>query len=89
MINRGLISKLENLFLMETSKKTMIGAIIGIVVIVSVASLMALPFSEEESGVQKIAEENIKKYEKSEEMMLKLIEQEKEELSYKLGGKLP
>ncbi|RDJ31302.1 MAG: hypothetical protein DWQ18_03150 [Crenarchaeota archaeon] len=74
---------------METSKKTMIGVILGVAVIVAVASLMALPFSEEESGVQKIAEENIKKYQESEDMMLKLIEEEKEELSYKLGGKLP
>ena len=74
---------------MGTSKKTMIGATIGIAVIVSVASLMALPFSEEESGVQKIAEDKIKKYQESEDMMLKLIEKEKEELSYKLGGKLP
>jgi uncharacterized protein YpmB len=73
---------------MEPANKTRIALIIGIFLIVSVASLVVLPFMNSSSPVQKVSQETIKKIESSEERILGFTAQEKTELESKIGGKL-
>ena len=70
-----------------SSIKTKIGIVCGIAIIASVAMLMGLPLAESDIDMQKMPHNDVKLKE-SEQMMLELIEQEKAELEYKLGGKL-
>jgi len=70
------------------SIKTKVGVIIGIALIVAVASLLGLPYMNEESAIQKASEKNIKKMESAEEKLLNVIEHEKSEIEHKIGGKL-
>ncbi len=67
--------------------KTKISIVIGISLIIAVASMMAIPFTEQGTTVKQ-TKQVINKYEESEKMMLSLIEQEKAELESKIGGKI-
>ncbi|MBM2852194.1 MAG: hypothetical protein HW420_741, partial [Candidatus Nitrosotenuis sp.] len=60
----------------------------GIGLIISVASMVGLPFINSDSSVQKISHDNIKKLEESEEKILDFTVQEKTELESKMGGKI-
>jgi len=71
----------------QYTNKVKITTVIGIGLIVFVASLVGLPFMDSESDVQKITNEPINKLEESEEKMLDVIMQEKSELESKIGGK--
>lgn len=73
---------------MEHANKTRLALIIGIFLIVSVASLVVLPFMNSSPPVQKVSQETIKKIESSEERILGFTAQEKTELESKIGGKL-
>lgn len=70
------------------SSKTKIGVIIGIGIIVSVASMMSFPMMDSESSAKTTYQKNIKQLQTSEEKMLNFIEQEKMELESKIGGKI-
>ena len=70
-----------------SSRKTKIGIVTGVVIILSVGMLMGLPLMSEKSNLQNLPHEDVKLQE-SEEMMLDFIEQQKIELEYKIGGKL-
>lgn len=72
---------------MQYSNKAKITIVIGIFLIVFVASMVGLPFMKSESSVQKITDANIKKLESSEKRILNVITHEKAELSSKIGGK--
>lgn len=73
---------------MRYTVKAKICTVIGISLIVFVASLVGLPFSESESNVKKISYENAKKLDDSEQRMLDVIAQEKAQLESKIGGKI-
>lgn len=73
---------------MRYTVKAKICTVIGIGLIVFVASLVGLPFSESESNVKKISYENAKKLDDSEQRMLDVIAQEKAALESKIGGKI-
>lgn len=73
---------------MEYGNKAKITTVIGIGLIVFVASMVGLPFMNSDSAVQKISDANIKKLEGSEKKLLNVITQEKTELESKIGGKL-
>lgn len=73
---------------MQYSVKTKIGVVIGIGLIITVVSFLSLPFLNEDSGIQKISEENIKKLDSAEDKLLGVIDQEKSEIEFKMGGKL-
>lgn len=70
------------------STKTKIAVIIGIGLIISVASLVGLPFINSDSSVQKISHQSIKKLEESEAKILDFTVREKTELESKIGGKI-
>lgn len=70
-----------------SSRKTKIGIVTGVVIIVSVGMLMGLPLMNAESNLQNLPHEDAKLQE-SEQMMLDFIEQQKAELEYKIGGKI-
>jgi hypothetical protein len=72
---------------MKYTTKAKIGIIIGIGLIVFVASLLGLPFRESDSKMQKISYENAK-LEEAEEKMLDVIVQQKAEIESKIGGKI-
>ncbi|MFN3654937.1 MAG: hypothetical protein ACK4TO_06375 [Candidatus Nitrosotenuis sp.] len=74
---------------MQYSTKSKIATVIGIGIIISVASLFALPFMDTSSGVQKIPQESMQKVESAEQKLLNVIADEKSELSWKLNGKFP
>lgn len=73
---------------MQPANKTRIALVIGIVLIVSVASLVWLPFMNSQPPVQKVSQETIKKLEASEEKILGFVSHEKTELESKMGGKI-
>jgi hypothetical protein len=73
---------------MEYANKTRIAIVIGIALIIFVASLVELPFMNSGSGVKKISNENLKVVDESEKKMLDLIAHEKSELESKMGGKI-
>ena len=73
---------------MQSTNKTKIAIIVGIGLIISVASMVGLPFINSDSSVQKISQDNIKKLEESEEKILDFTVQEKTELESKMGGKI-
>lgn len=73
---------------MDYSVKAKISAVIGVVLIVFVASLLALPFMNSDSNIQPSHQESIKKLESTEERMLDFIAQEKTEFESKIGGKI-
>lgn len=73
---------------MQSTNKTKIAIIVGIGLIISVASMVELPFINSDSSVQKISHDNIKKLEESEEKILDFTVQEKTELESKMGGKI-
>ena len=70
-----------------SSKKSKIGIVIGISIILSVGLLMGLPFTNSQSNLQNLPHKDVKLQE-SEQKMLEFIEQQKTELEYKIGGKL-
>ncbi len=72
---------------MVSISRTRIGIIIGLSLIIAVASMMGIPFMEQGMTMKK-TQQSIKNFEKSEEIMLNFIEQEKAELESKIGGKL-
>jgi hypothetical protein len=69
--------------------KAKVGIVIGVGLIVFTVSLLSLPFSESDNVVQHATQSSIQKVESSEAKMLDLIQHEKSELEWKLGGKLP
>ncbi|WP_268542817.1 hypothetical protein [Candidatus Nitrosotenuis cloacae] len=69
---------------MQSEHKTKIAIVLGIALIAFVASLMSLPFTKSDAGVQKIPENSIKKMEASEERILKFMAHEKNELQSKI-----
>ena len=73
---------------MQFVNKTRVAIVIGMSIIIFVASLVGLPFMNSDSSMQKVSHENIKKVDESEEKMLDLIAQEKAELESKIGGKI-
>ena len=73
---------------MPFSRKTMLGIVIGMSIIVSVASLMSLPFTNSESSTKANYQKSMNDFQASEEKMLDFIAQEKMELESKIGGKL-
>ncbi len=73
---------------MQPPNKTRIALIVGICLIISVASLVGLPFMNSQSSVQKVSHETIRNLDASEEKILGFTAQEKTELELKLGGKL-
>ena len=73
---------------MDHANKTKIAVVVGICLIVTVASLVGLPFMNSSSSVEKISHETMKKLESSEERMLRFTAQEKAILESKFGGKL-
>ena len=72
---------------MALVNKTKISIVIGISLIIAVASMLGIPFAEQGKTIKK-TQETIKKYEESEEAMLSFIKQEKAELESKIGGKI-
>ena len=70
-----------------SSRKTKVGVVVGITIIISVGLLMGLPFTNSESNLQNLPHEDVKLQE-SEQKMLEFIEQQKAELEYKIGGKI-
>jgi len=76
---------------MPFSRKTMLGIVIGISLIVSVASMTSLPLTNSESSTKANYQKSMKDFHASEEKMLDFIAQEKTELESKIGGefKLP
>jgi hypothetical protein len=75
-------------YLMQFVNKTRIAIVIGITIIVFVASLVGLPFMNSDSGMEKVSHESIKKVDESEQKVLDLIAREKAELESKVGGKI-
>ena len=73
---------------MQYSNKAKITTIIGIGLIVFVASMVGLPFMNSDSAMKKASHENIKKLEGSEKKLLNVITQEKTELESKIGGRI-
>lgn len=73
---------------MEPSVKTKIAVMFGVVLIVSVASLLVLPFMNSDSAVEKISHDKFKKLEDSEERMFSSMVHEKKDLESKIGGKI-
>lgn len=73
---------------MKYSKKAKIATVCGLVLIVFVASLVGLPFTESGNNVKKATSQSIKKVDDSEQKMLSVIANEKAELEWKIGGKL-
>lgn len=74
---------------MQHADKAKIGVVVGISLIVLVASLVWLPFMDSNSAVQKVSHNSIKKMEESEEKLLGFASHEKAEMESKIGGKLP
>jgi hypothetical protein len=72
---------------MKSTNKTRIAIIVGVCIIISVASMVGLPFMNSDSAMQKISHEGIGKLEQSEEKMLGFITHEKTELETKMGEK--
>ena len=70
-----------------SSKKTKIGIVVGVTIILSVGLLIGLPFTNSESNLQNLPHEDVKLQE-SEQKMLEFIEQQKAEIQFKIGGKL-
>ena len=70
-----------------SSKKSKIGIVVGVTIILSVGLLMGLPFTNSESNLQNLPHEDVKLQE-SEQKMLEFIEQQKAEIQFKIGGKL-
>lgn len=73
---------------MQPANKTRIALIVGIGLIVAVASLITLPFMNSQSSVQKVSHETLKKLESSEKKILGFANKEKTEFEFKMGGKL-
>ncbi|TBR07926.1 MAG: hypothetical protein EPO62_07380 [Candidatus Nitrosotenuis sp.] len=73
---------------MQHADKAKIGVVVGICLIVLVASLVWLPFMNSDSAVQKASHNSIKKMEESEEKLLGFTVHEKAELESKIGGKI-
>jgi len=73
---------------MRFSRKTKLGIVIGISIIVSVASMTSLPFTNSESSTKANYQKSMKNFHTSEEKMLDFIAQEKTELESKIGGKI-
>ncbi len=73
---------------MQSANKAKIGIIVGICLIVLVASMVWLPFMNSNSAVQKVSHDQIKKLEESEEKILDFTVHEKTELESKMGGKI-
>ena len=73
---------------MPYGKKAKLGIIIGMSIIVSVASMMSLPFVSSESSTKASYQKSMKDFQESEEKMLDFIEQEKTELESKISGKI-
>jgi len=73
---------------MQPANKTRIALMIGIGLIISVASLITLPFMNSQSSVEKVSHETLKKIESSEKKILGFAIQEKTELESKIGGKI-
>jgi len=73
---------------MPFSRKTKLGIVIGISIIVSVASMTSLPFTNSESSMKANYQKSMKNFHTSEEKMLDFIAQEKTELESKIGGKI-
>lgn len=69
---------------MQSEHKTKIAIVLGMALIVFVASLMSLPFTKPDAGVQRIPENSIKKMEASEEKILKFMAHEKNELKSRI-----
>jgi hypothetical protein len=70
------------------SIKTKIAIVVGIGLIVFVASMLGLPFINSDLSVQKISHDNIKKLDESEKKILDFTAQEKTELESKISGKI-
>ncbi len=73
---------------MSFSRKTKLGIVIGISIIVSVASMMSLPFINSESSTKVNYQKSMNNFQESEEKLLDFIAQEKTELESKIGGKI-
>jgi hypothetical protein len=73
---------------MQYTVKAKICTVVGIGLIVFVASLVGLPFADSESNEKKISYENTKKLHDSEQKMFDVIAQEKAEIESKIGGKI-
>lgn len=73
---------------MQPANKTRIALIVGIGLIISVASLIVLPFMNSQSPVEKVSHETLKKLESSEKKIISFATKEKSELEFKMGGKL-
>jgi len=73
---------------MQSDIKTKIAIVLGVAIIAFVASLMSLPFTNSEVGVQQIPDDAIKKMEKSEERILKFMDHEKREMQVKAYGNI-
>ncbi len=73
---------------MQPANKTRIAMVIGICLIVSVASMVGIPFMHSQSPVEKISHDTIKKLEASEKRILGFTSKEKTELESKIGGKI-
>jgi hypothetical protein len=74
--------------LMQSVNKARIATVVGIGIIVFVASLVGLPFMSSDSGIQKTAQKSINKVDDSEEKLLDFIQHEKAELESKVHGKV-
>jgi len=74
---------------MKYSIKAKVAIVCGIGLIVFVASLLSLPFSGHDNGVQKATSQSLKKVDDSEQKMLDVIANEKAELEHKIGKNLP
>jgi hypothetical protein len=73
---------------MQPANKIRIALVVGIALIVSVASLVVLPFMNSPPPMQKVSQETIKKLETSEEKILRFVSHEKTEFESKMGGKI-
>ena len=89
MITEQLISDRMVIYQMQPVDKAKIGVVVGICLIVLVASLVWLPFMNTDSAVQKVSHNSIKKMEESEQRLLGFTVHERAELESKIGGKLP
>ena len=70
---------------MKYQTKAKICIVMGIGLIVFVASLVNLPFMHSDSAVQKITQKNISKLEDSEQRLTGFMQHEKSELAQKIG----
>jgi len=73
---------------MRSDIKTKIALAAGICLIVLVASMVALPFRDADSNVQKISHGNIQKLEGSEKKLFRFMTNEKTELESKMGARI-